>query len=351
VKVARPSLRHSFNVHQLLRIPSAVGLSLIVSLLTPVTAAASWGIVVGTGPTAIAVDPATGYSYAISNDWTLKTIGPAPSFQVMATATLTQRPSDIAVATAYGKVHVAVPRSQLVAVFNTNGNPIGQIGMGRKSKPTFLAIDQTKGLLYVANQQEKRIAIVDMATDAVLSRYAANVAADGFGFHPTLRRIYVSDIQSQTVQAFDPDTGTQVGVVTVPSGASLLFVDANRNRLYVSLPAVPAVAVLDASTLAVLTTLPTPTAPTGFALDALNDRLVVSYSGSSTVGIWDANTLTELKRAAVGPSPAGCAWIPGTSTALVANSGSNTVTVIDTLVGAIVGVASTLDRPASGTTF
>lgn len=295
----------------------------------------------------IAIDPATSYAYVASNDQLLKTVGPAPSFPVLATSSLPQKPSDVAVASADHKVYVALPNARLVAVFDTSGNPLGQIQMGRKSKPGFLAVDETARLLYVADQQEKGIAIVDIATDSVLARYAAGVRADGFGFHPALRRIYVSDLQSKTVRAFDPDTGTKLGVVTLSSGVSALFVDTQRDKIYASMPAVPAFAVLDATTLALEATLPVPSSPSSFAVDYANGRLVVSYSGSALVGIWDANSLTELKRASVGPTPAGSAWIPGTSTVLVTNSGSNTVSVVDTLVGASPGVASTLDRPAS----
>jgi YVTN family beta-propeller protein len=321
--------------------------ALVLAVLPPGEATAGWGITVGVGPKAVAFDSDTGYAYVVSGDRTLTTIRTTPSYSVINTASLAQNPTDVTVSSAYDKVYVALPGAQQVVVADLGGNLVGQINTGKKTKPTFLAVDDARGLLYVANQQEKRIAIVDMATDTILERQAANVSADGFGFHPGLNRLYVSDNQTKTVRSFDPDTATQTGVVTLAGAVTALFVDVERNKVYAALPTLSQFAVLDAATLSVEGYYPTPTAPAAFAVDYSNDRLLVSYSGSSQVGIWDAVTLSELSRASVGPSPAGIAVMVGRQLALVANSGSNTVTIIDTASGKSVGVVSTLERPSS----
>ncbi len=319
--------------------------------LLPASASAGWDIAVGAGPVAVAVDGDTGYAYVVSSgDNTLSTLAPLPSYpkprySVVNTATLATKPSDVAVSKRFDKVYVAVPGSQRIQVADLSGNLTGQINTGRKTKPTFLAVDDANGLLYVANQQEKKVAVVDMQTDTLLQRIAVAVSADGFAFHAPLGRIYVSDVASKTVRSFDPYTGVETAVVTLAAGPRALFADTQRDLVYAALPS--SFAVLDASTLAVSAYLPTPSAPGGFALDYPNARLLVSYTGSSSVGLWDADTRTELARAPVGSGPRGLAVIEGDTRALVANSASNTVSLIDTLTGASSGYTATAEGPAA----
>ncbi len=322
-----------------------------VALLFPTSSEAGWDIAVGAGPVAVAVDGDTGYAYVVSSgDKSLSTLAPTPAYpkprySVVNTVALSNKPTDVAVSRTYDKVYVAVPGSQRIQVADLSGNLVGQIDTGKKTKPTFLAVDDANGVLYVANQQEKKVAVVDIKTDTLLERIAAAVTADGFAFHPGLGRIYVSDLQSKTVRSFDPSTGTQVAMVTLSEAARALFADTQRNLIYAALPS--SFAVLDASTLAVSAYVPTPSAPGGFALDYPNARLLVTYTGSASVGIWDADTMTELLRAPVGTTPRGIAVFEGDTRALVANSGSDTVSVIDTLTGASSGYTATIDRPSA----
>jgi YVTN family beta-propeller protein len=326
---------------------TAAAASFVLSLLAPVSAEALWGISVGSQPRSVSVDSSNGYVYVANAGSNTVSVISTSSNTVVNTTALTGQPTDLVAVPSFGKVYVAVPGKQIVAVLATDGSLITTIPTGKKTKPTFVEADEARGLLYVANQQEKRVMIVDMNTDTVLSRFAALVTADGLGFSVSLNRIFVSDNNTGQLLAFDPDTATQVGSVSFGTPATHVFVDDSAGVVYVALPNRPGFAVVGASDLVLRGTVTTISAPGGFAVDSAGSTLLVTYSGSSSVGFFDTSTYMERRRVSVGTAPAGLdIFVPG-ARAYVANSGSNTVSMLDLAGGYGFGYADTARQPVT----
>lgn len=322
-------------------------LALLASALFPVDAEAAWGIQVGTNPTELSLDPASANLYvANSGSNNVSTISLYTN-RVVRTTALSGGPRDVLAVGTVGKVYVAIPNKQEVAVLSTDGTLLTTIAMGRRSRPSFLAVDEARGLLYVANQQERRVAVVDVTTDTLLERVAAGVTADDIAYSASLNRIFVSDNNTGQVLALDPDTATQVGSRSFGTAATTLLADDISGLLYVALPQMPGFAVLALSDLSVVATVSTPSAPGGFAIDRPRSRLLVSYQGNGHVGFFDLPTYVESRRLPVGDNPVGVVTYEMASSAYVANRGSGTISILGLEGMQTIDLVSTARQPLS----
>lgn len=322
-------------------------LALVLASLFPVDADAVWGIQVGTNPTELSLNAASGNLYvANSGSSSVSTISLYTN-RLVRTTVLSGNPRDVLAVGSVGKVYVAIPNRQEVAVLSADGALVNTIAMGRRSRPSFLAADEARGLLYVANQQERRVSVIDITTDTLLQRIAANVTADDIANSVSLNRIFVSDNGTGQVLAFDPDTGAQVGSRSFGTPATTLLADDLSGLLYVALPQMPGFAVLALSDLSVVATVSTPSAPGGFAIDYPRSRLMVTYQADGQVGFFDLSTYVESRRLPVGSNPVGVVTYETASIAYVANRGSGTISIINLEGMQTIDLVQTARQPLS----
>ncbi|HVN69112.1 MAG TPA: YncE family protein [Candidatus Binatia bacterium] len=187
-----------------------------------------------------------------------------------------------------------------------------------------LAIDERRGLVYVANANDGTIAVVDGRSMRVLRRFHAVDRIFSLALSPDGNRLYgVSNEStgspfgaagsavaialrgpSPRIVARSPDLDFPLGVALDPRTATLFVTDESRN----------VVDVLDAGTLrprrAPLRTCATPWKPT---LDPESERLYVPCAGSNAIDAFDLRTLRRVPRApfATGSYPLAVAiWHP-----------------------------------------
>ena len=131
------------------------------------------------------------------------------------------RPVDIELDEARNRLYVADGSHQnskehYVRIFDLEGNYIGEVGEGRGSAegkllfPTYLAIDDSNGSVYVADTMNSRISVFDAEGEFVRT---IGSRGDGFGLFDkpkgvaldSFGNIYVVDSSWSNVQIFGPD--------------------------------------------------------------------------------------------------------------------------------------------------
>lgn len=133
-----------------------------------------------------------------------------------------------------GDIYVADSELGLIFHLDSNGKPIGVIGKNRLIRPTGLARDPDRGLLYVADSHAHNIKI--FTDDGVfiksISKRGEEEGSLNFPTHLAFSngKLYVSDTLNARVQIFDGDggflgtfgrRGLYVGNFTLPKGVAV----------------------------------------------------------------------------------------------------------------------------------
>ncbi len=194
------------------------------------------------------------------------------------------------------------------------------------SYPAGLAISRDGKWLYVVENLADSLAVIDIASGAVIQRFKAGRYPYGVVVG-TDDVVYVSSWGTQSVYAFAPDGGPLRALppITVARHPSTLLLNANGSRLFVASASTDAISVIDTKSRTVVSTLRDPTpanlgqgsAPIGLQLSADGSQLYVSEGDNNAVAVFSlsattAATGTVTRDTLRGRAPVG--WYP---TALV----------------------------------
>lgn len=212
------------------------------------------------------------------------------------------------------------------------------------TSPYALALDAAAGRVFVANQADKSLSILDgygrpLATVRLLGTPTA-LALDG----PTRHLFVVGDRGVGTagvVSILDVDRGAVLRTVPVGDGPLAVAVDAATNRIFVA-ASDNRVSMLDAASGRVLRTVRVGAKPFGVAVNAHTRRVFVANEGDNSVSILDAATGAVLRTLPVGGSPTALASDDRTNRVFVADI--NSVSVLDARSGALLTTVDVGER-------
>jgi DNA-binding beta-propeller fold protein YncE len=175
-----------------------------------------------------------------------------------------------------------------------------------------IAVDERRGIVYVANANDGTIAFVDARTLRVLRRVPAVPRVFSLALAPGGDRLYAISNQSADSPFAKPGSAIAIALAPAPRvvarSAALAFpigvaLDARDGLLFVSDEERHEVNVLDAQTLrARHASLQTCAIPWKLTFDAESNRLYVPCAGDNKIDVFDART---LRRAAHAPFATG----------------------------------------------
>jgi DNA-binding beta-propeller fold protein YncE len=186
------------------------------------------------------------------------------------------------------------------------GNNVARVTTGETAEG--LAIDERRGLVYVANANDGTITIVDAHTMRTRRRFAAVDRVFSLALSPDGSLLYAISNQSAgspfaapgSAVAFDvravvPHIVARSAHLTFPLGVAL---DSAMRTLFVTDEALGQVHVLDAQTLRRKhRPLPTCITPWKPSLDPATQRLYIPCAGSDAIDVYDARTLARVRGA------------------------------------------------------
>jgi YVTN family beta-propeller protein len=164
----------------------------------------------------------------------------------------------------------------------------------------------------------------------------------GIAHDPDNSRMYVTNQDDGTVSVIDTTTNTVIGTLTVGSTPIGIAHDPDNDRMYVTNAGDGTVSVIDTTTNTVDSTpLQIGNDPVGIAHDPVNDRMYVTNQNIGTVSVIDTTTNTvDPATIPVGAGPLGIAHDPDNSRMYVINQDDGTVSVIDTTTNTVIDTIS-----------
>lgn len=185
------------------------------------------------------------------------------------------------------------------------------------------------------------MAVIDGASNVLITTMEAQSGAFGVGVHPGLQRAYVSNRDTGTINVFDTLTNTRLWPQTTPVGGMpyALAVDATCSRPVRALcagrrtPDRVAVFSLAPSGASRIGTVPVEDGGvqggTGIAVNPTTGHLFVANSARNSVTVIDGPVMSVMATVPVGLDPGMLGINPATNKVYVANRGDNTIQVID----------------------
>ena len=161
---------------------------------------------------------------------------------------------------------------------------------------------------------------------AGMSLAIANVEAST----PVTQHAYVGNYGNNTVAVIDTATQTVISTVPVGSYPRGVAVAPDGQYAYVTNANDNSVSVIDTGTETVVNTIPVGSYPIGVAVTPDSQYAYVANLHGNTVSVINTTTQTVVATIDVGDYPIGVVAMPNGKYVYVANSNSNTVSVIDT---------------------
>jgi YVTN family beta-propeller protein len=320
----------------------------------------------------------TGNTVSVVNGSTCDSRQSAGCDQTPATINVGKGPSGIAVDPATDTVYVSdegvSETGDTVSVFNgatcgatqTSGCRSTPESITVGLAPNWIALDLSNGTAYTANLAGNSVSVIDTATcnATIVSGCSQKTADIQVGANPwalavdqSLHTLYVANNWDETLSVINTDScnGTtqsscSVRPPTVPvgGGPQAVAVDPSTNTVYTANFNDNNVSVTDAASCSAevsagcrdqLPEAQVGSAPAGLAVDTATHSLYVADQGTNTISVIDTtgcNASTThgcsngMGTVHVGSKPTGVAIDPETHTLYVTDAGGNTVSVVDT---------------------
>jgi YVTN family beta-propeller protein len=209
--------------------------------------------------------------------------------------------------------------------------------------PAAIEVNPVTNRIYVACQNAG-VAVIDGATDAILTSVTVGSIPDGVGVDRKRNLIYVSNLGGGTESVIDGKTNTVLKTITIGGSPFGVAVDQDANRIYVGNLS-GSFSVIDGSTWAVIDTVTQNTIfGSNVALDRSLHMLLVTGTANNVL-LYDTSDDSFMKSVPVGQHPTGVRINATTHHAYVPNQDSGTVSVIDTKIGQVVHTITVQQSP------
>jgi len=223
---------------------------------------------------------------------------------------------------------------------------IATIAVG--NRPIYLAVDHATNRVYVSNQLDGTVSVIDGATNTVMATVKVGLYPNGIAVNPRTNRIYVANLNSGTLSIIN---GEKLTTSTLRLGQSpaKVAVNSSTNRVYVTLEEQEgSLAVVDGKKRKVIASVPLPPYPLSVAVDtSLNQIYVADFlCGCGQVSVIDGVTDETINTIALPGANmvAGVALDPKNEFGYATDENSGFY-VIDLASGAVLGEVSDLNSP------
>lgn len=144
------------------------------------------------------------------------------------------------------------------------------------NQPIYLAVDETRNRIYVTNQADDTVSVIDGTTDTVVHTVKVGRSPNGIALNSKTNTIYVANLNGGTLSIIDGSTLTTSNLRLGLSPAKVA-VNPSTNRVYVTLETRNGfLKVVDGKERKVEASIPLPPYPLGVAVDVHSNRVYVA---------------------------------------------------------------------------
>ncbi len=194
------------------------------------------------------------------------------------------------------------------------------------SHPTAIAVNAVTNRIYVTHPDDDKVSVIDGAGNVIAVIDAGDGPID-IAVNAATNKIYVANMAGDDVAVID---GTNHTTETVVAGDEpyRISVNAVTDKIYVVNKASDNVTVIDGADNSTQT-ITVESLPNAVAVNPITNKIYVTNQGDDSVTVIDGADNSTEPPVAVGDSPVHIAVNPVTDKIYVANQGDNSVTVID----------------------
>jgi YVTN family beta-propeller protein len=223
---------------------------------------------------------------------------------------------------------------------------IATIAVG--NHPTYLAVDETTNRIYVSNQTDDTVSVIDGATNKVLGTVRVGHYPNGVAVNSTTNTIYVANLTGGTLSIINGTKLTATKIWLGPSPAKVA-VNSSTNRVYVTLEDQDGfLDVIDGKGRKVEASIPVPPYPLSVAVGMDSNEVYVAdfLCGCGQISIVDGatNAVMDTIHLPGASLVEGVALDPKHARAYATDEKKGFY-VIDTPSGTLLGEVSDLDYP------
>ena len=285
----------------------------------------------GTGPTAVAVNPATNKIYVPNSGSGDVTVIDGLNGNATTQVSAGQGPFAVAVNTTSNKAYVTNSTANSVTVIDGITDTTSNVTVG--TTPEGLAINEVTNTIVVANEGSNNVTVINGITNAPLATVPVGRSPVAVGVNSTENNFYVINQGDNDVTVIDGDTLQPIDLIRLDVGITwdnpgAVVVNPLTNRIFVANQGGNTVSVIDGASGNVIDKVPTGRSPNALDLNLLTNKIYVTNQTDGTVTVIDGNGDTVSDTVSTGSTPSGVAVNPVTNQVYVSNSGSNNVTVI-----------------------
>ena len=167
---------------------------------------------------------------------------------------------------------------------------IATIAVGQR--PIYVAADEKTNHIYVSNQAEDTVSVIDGATNRVLATLNVGRDPNGIAVNSETNTIYVANLTSGTLSIID-GTSLRVSSLWLGSSPAKVAVDSFTSRVFVTLEDSNGfLDVVDGKSVKIIAAIPVPPYPLGVAVDSGAHRSYVAdfLCGCGQISVVDNKT-------------------------------------------------------------
>lgn len=206
--------------------------------------------------------------------------------------------------------------------------PVGSIPCG-------VAITPDGAHVYVTNDGDGTVSVIDTATNAVSATITVGSVPLGVAITPNGLTAYVTNVGDGTVSIIDTATNTVTLTIDAGSLPASVAITPNGARAYVVNSGDDDVSVVDTATATVTATVPVGNGPYDVAIAPDGLHAYVTNAVDNTISVIGTATNTVTAAIPIGNSPYEVAVTPNGLKGYAANGGDNTVSVVDTATNTV----------------
>jgi YVTN family beta-propeller protein len=233
----------------------------------------------------------------------------------------------------YGNVGVGSPGldgSEMLAIDWASGKIVGRVDFGHGVRPHCVVFEPTKGLLYVTNELDRAIAIVDPKTLQVVGSVPTGadqshmlvIAHDG-------KRGYTSNVHPGSVSVLDLEAHQTIAVIPISDNSQRIAISRDDRWVFTSDQTQPRMAVIDTKTNQIAKWIELPGHGYGSATTPNGKWLLVPIPEKDLVAVIDVKKMAVEKTIPVDSAPQEMLVRPDGKFAYVAGASAKKVSVID----------------------
>jgi len=162
------------------------------------------------------------------------------------------------------------------------------------SKPKIVAVNEVTKKVYVANEGDSSIRVIDGTTNIPIGFITVGDKPKSIAINEVTNTIYTANDKDNTVSIIDGSTDTLSATITVGAKPKIVAVNEVTNKAYVANEADKTISVIDGSTNTVIATIGVGDKPKSIAISEATNTIYVTNDKDNTVSIIDGSTDTLI---------------------------------------------------------